>query len=125
MDEIVSHIEDLAAEGDAVARLQIQDTLRRLIVQLESPVDTSMRMLSAVSLDLYLYNLDLGQINIVFLTTSGIRQSLEIVIAQLAADLGICRALIEAGAPVTVEELSKKSGAAPELLSMSICRRAA
>ena len=52
MDEIVSHIEDLAAEGDAVTRLQIQDTLRRLIVQLESPVDTSMRMLSAVSLDL-------------------------------------------------------------------------
>lgn len=93
MDEVVKLVNDIASRADDVGRRTIQDILMKLQHSFEQPYDTTMRM--------YDWH----------------HRSMA---ARVGSDLEIFKALSESEKPLTVTDLVKRSGAAPQLLGKPI-----
>lgn len=89
MDQVISLVNDIASNTDGPGRKALQDVLMKLQHSLEAPFETTMRMYDWHH---------------------------RAMIARVGSDLQIFKALAESSKPLTIDDLAKRSGAAPLLL---------
>lgn len=92
MAKVVELVNDIANKTNGVGRRTIQDILMKLQHSFEAPFDTTMRMYDWHH---------------------------RAMAARVGSDLKIFKALAETDAPLTVDDLVERSGAAPQLLGES------
>lgn len=106
MEALFAQIKQLAENAGEAAREKLLDQLRGLTYSLESEDDTMQRVIYRVS-----------NATICINDPSNFKtQQLEIVMIRLSEDLKLFELIASSEAPLTVEQLSKETGAAPVML---------